>query len=89
VQWLTDNGSPLHGPGEGEQAQGGLAVEAGEVGGLRGGQISAEEAQALAEFGLRDVACCWFGGHRDKVFQPYWRFPCSGGYSVVSSKLRR
>jgi hypothetical protein len=40
---------------EGEQAQGGLAVEAGEVGGLRGGQISAEEAQALAEFGLRDA----------------------------------
>jgi len=38
---------------------------------------------------MAPLACCRFGGHRDKVFQPYRRSPCSGGYSVGSSKLRR
>jgi len=39
--------------------------------------------------GTSELACCRFGGHRDKVFQPYRRFSCSAGYSAVSSSLRR
>ncbi len=35
------------------------------------------------------LACCRFGGHRDKVFQPYRRFPCSDECSAESSSLRR
>ena len=33
--------------------------------------------------------CCRFGGHRDKVFQPYRRFPCSDECSAGSLSLRR
>jgi hypothetical protein len=35
-----------------EQAQGGFVVETGELSGLSGGEIGAEEAQNLAQFGL-------------------------------------
>jgi hypothetical protein len=43
----------------------------------------------LSALNLIHLACCWFGGHRDKVFQPYRRFPCSDECSAESSSLRR
>jgi hypothetical protein len=50
-------------------------------------RLSTSLAQAVTVDSQAGVAFCWFGGHRDKVFQPYRRSPCSDGYSVESSKL--
>ena len=38
---------------------------------------------------LRNVACCRFDGHRDRVFPPIGGPQCKGGNSAASSSLRR
>jgi hypothetical protein len=47
-----------------------------------------EPATHIKSNGL-DLACCRFGGHRDKVFPPIGGPQCKEGSSAASSSLRR
>jgi len=54
-----------------------------------GNVVRIQDTAGAQTFFFYDVACCRFGGHRDRVFPPIGGPQCKEGSSAASSSLRR